>query len=542
MRCRAFDADLMADLTHAGGERYALLCALAYRQTFAGNKLAADANGKPLLFPKQSFCNGCISTVEVLFSQAPFFLALNPELSKAMLIPVLNYASSPRWPYDYTPRNLGLYPFATGQGFGTTMLDGIPEPVEDIGNMLIMLTALAKWQGNAKFAESWWTTVSKWTAYLIANGLDSENTLSAREFGLHSCHADQVLQAIIGIGGYARLCELAGKREEAAKHRTIARDFASKWTEMAKEDGRAREFYHPPMWWGLKHNLIWDRVLGLNLIPESVGDQEIEWMLKVQSDPYGPPINTGTESGLIDWSLWGIASARDRKDFESLLKPIFRYAHETPTRAPLAEWFDTAKGTQRGDKASPAVGGIFIKLLSDPDLWAKWARRAASTPGAWAPLTVSDPATLTEVVPTARQAPANWKYTLEKPGDNWFRPEYDDAGWKEGPSGFGAADTPGATVRTDWSTKEIWLRRTVELPDKPLKNPSLVAYFDEDATVYVNGVLAADLVGFVTAYDYFNLTPEGLAALRPGRNLLAIHAQQTNDRQYIDVGLAADLW
>ena len=100
-RCSAFDESLMADLTTVGGEKYAALCALAYRQTFAANKLAADSSGKPLLFPKENHSNGCISTVDVLFPQAPFFLTLSPALTKAMLIPVLDYADSPKWPYGY---------------------------------------------------------------------------------------------------------------------------------------------------------------------------------------------------------------------------------------------------------------------------------------------------------------------------------------------------------------------------------------------------------------------------------------------------------
>ena len=108
--CRNFDDELMSDLTRSGGRQYALLCALAYRQTLAGNKLAADAHGHPLLFPKENFSNGCISTVDVLFPQAPFFLVFSPGCTRAMLVPILDYASSPRWPYSYAPHDLGTYP------------------------------------------------------------------------------------------------------------------------------------------------------------------------------------------------------------------------------------------------------------------------------------------------------------------------------------------------------------------------------------------------------------------------------------------------
>lgn len=41
-RCEAFDAELMSDLRRAGGEEYARIAALAFRQTIAAHKLAAD--------------------------------------------------------------------------------------------------------------------------------------------------------------------------------------------------------------------------------------------------------------------------------------------------------------------------------------------------------------------------------------------------------------------------------------------------------------------------------------------------------------------
>lgn len=76
-----------------------------------------------------------------------------------------------------------------------------------------------------------------------------------------------------------------------------------RWLELAKDDGRTRLAYHQPGTWSMKHNLIWDRVLGLNLFPASIGDAEIAWYLKVQNR-YGLPVDNRTDTCLIDWALW----------------------------------------------------------------------------------------------------------------------------------------------------------------------------------------------------------------------------------------------
>src|SRR5207244_4223151 len=93
-RCEALDTELMADLRKAGGEKYARLAALAYRQCFAAGKFVADANGQPLQFCKENHSNGCIGTSDVFYPMAPQFLLFGPTLAKSFLVPFMNYAES----------------------------------------------------------------------------------------------------------------------------------------------------------------------------------------------------------------------------------------------------------------------------------------------------------------------------------------------------------------------------------------------------------------------------------------------------------------
>jgi len=141
------------------------------------------------------------------------------------------------------------------------------------------------------------------------------------------------------------------------------------------------------------------------------------------------------------------------------------------------------------------------------------------------------------VLPTSQAEGFSWRYTFQNPGEGWFRPDFDDSSWQEGPAGFGMPKTPGAVVRTQWNTKDIWLRRSFQLAGVGGGQLWLSVHHDEDVEIYINGVLAASATGFTTSYEELPLTPQGRAALRPGRNVMAVHCKQTVGGQYIDVGI-----
>jgi hypothetical protein len=141
------------------------------------------------------------------------------------------------------------------------------------------------------------------------------------------------------------------------------------------------------------------------------------------------------------------------------------------------------------------------------------------------------------VLPDAMFGRTLWKYTLEKPPDDWTQPEFDASAWKEGAAGFAGAGTPGIRMNSAWKTSDIWLRVGFVLTAAECAGLKLRVFHDEDAEVYVNGVLAVKLAGFGTDYVELTPTPEAVAALRPGHNTVAVHCHQTSGGQGIDVGV-----
>ena len=131
----------------------------------------------------------------------------------------------------------------------------------------------------------------------------------------------------------------------------------------------------------------------------------------------------------------------------------------------------------------------------------------------------------------------NWKYTTEKPAADWFKTEFDSTAWKEGAGGFGTAGTPGLFPNSTWDTSDIWLRQEFTLKKDEMSGIQLQVFHDEDAEIYLNGVLAVKLSGYITDYDEFEISKEAAAALQPGRNTIAVHCHQTTGGQGIDVGI-----
>ncbi len=375
--CLKFDAELTADLLKVGDEKFAALASLSFRQAISAHKLAVDADGTLLYMSKENFSNGCIDTVDVTYPSSPFFLLFNPSLLKAQLTPILDYSASGRWKFPFAPHDLGTYPKANGQVYGggeETERDQMP--VEECGNMLVMLAALAHQEGNADYSLKHWATITQWANYLKEKGLDPENQLCTDDFAGHLAHnANLSLKAVMGLGGYAQLCERAGKTAEAADYRKAAQEMAHRWEPMAKDGDHYKLAFDAAGSWSQKYNLVWDKLLGIHLFPEEIARKEVAHYLKVQQK-YGLPLDNRKDYTKLDWCVWSATLAENKADFDALISPLYLWMNETTSRVPLTDWYGTADGKQVGFQARSVVGGVFIPFLKSPELWKKWSHRS----------------------------------------------------------------------------------------------------------------------------------------------------------------------
>lgn len=369
-RAAAFDADLIGKLERAGGPTYARLGILALRQCLAGHILVEDFDGTLLHFSKENSSNGSMGTVDITYPSAPFFLYFNPALLEAQLRPVLDYAASGRWPFPFAPHDVGRYPHANGQNYGggdRTAHDQMP--VEESGNMLILVAALYRRTGTADLARRFWPQLRQWADYLAVHGLDPDNQLCTDDFAGHMPHnANLSIKAILGLGAFGLLCRALGEADEAERVLAIARDWAGQWQQKAADGDHTRLAFDRAGTWSQKYNLVWDRILGLDLFPASLARREMAHYRR-SADRYGLPLDSRKAYTKLDWLVWSACLTGERADFDALLAPVAAWLDAAPARVPLSDWYETDTGLQTEDYggffARSVVGGIFIKLMLD---------------------------------------------------------------------------------------------------------------------------------------------------------------------------------
>ena len=367
-RCEDFSNQLWQEAVHTGGERYAQLLLLAYRQVIGGHALCEDPEGRLLFVSKECFSNGCAATADVSYPSIPLFLRYQPRLVFGMMRPLIRYAASDAWPFDFAPHDAGQFPLLNGQVYssGTDPQDQMP--VEECGNMLLMTAAATAASGDMSFVNESWELLTTWAGYLRQHGLDPENQLCTDDFAGHLAHnCNLSIKAILGVAAYGRLLHRRGEEAEGERWIEAACSMAREWVERAGNgDGTYRLAFDRPGTFSMKYNAVWDKLLGLRVFPQGVWDKELKSYL-TRLNPYGMPLDNRAAYTKSDWMVW-VASMMNKEDFEVMVSTLWDAYDTMPNRVPLGDWYETEDAWQakyREFQNRTVQGGLFMRLLSE---------------------------------------------------------------------------------------------------------------------------------------------------------------------------------
>jgi len=218
--------------------------------------------------------------------------------------------------------------------------------------------------------------LTKWAEFLLQKGFDPDKQLCTDDFAGHLAHNTNLsIKAIEALAAYAQLADKLGNHAAAEKYGSAAKNMASKWVDLAADGDHYRLAFDKTGTWSQKYNLVWDTILGLHLFPPDVAKREVEFY-KTHMNPYGLPLDNRATYTKLDWTVWSATLSTSPADFQAIVEPIDQFLNKTPDRVPMSDWYDTVTAKQVGFQARSVVGGVYIKMLSSPEMWTKWANRS----------------------------------------------------------------------------------------------------------------------------------------------------------------------
>ncbi|EIW78712.1 DUF1793-domain-containing protein [Coniophora puteana RWD-64-598 SS2] len=373
-----FDAKVKSDASAISDHYYALV-ALTIRQAFGGLELTLGKNSdgswntdNPYLFLKEISSDGNMQTVDVMFPMWPLVLYTNPTLGKYLLKPLLDFQATGIWTYGYAVHDLGQkFPDATGYSDETKVEK---MPVEESGNMLIMLTSYVQATNDTSMISSYISALETWTDYLTTNALTPGGQLSTDDFepspdGGYLNQTNLAIKAAVAIKGMSIMEGLIGNTDKQSQYSDTAAQFSTFIVQTAMDpSGQHLNFnYGNSSSWLSAYNLWADKLLQTNVFPQSVIDTETAWY-KTQVGQYGLALDSREPWSKTDWQLWTAAFVSDVDVRNSIIDG--QYAYLTDGNAlnmfPYSDLYETGSGAAHTFGSQPFGSGITYEFQARP--------------------------------------------------------------------------------------------------------------------------------------------------------------------------------
>ncbi|MBQ8685734.1 MAG: DUF4965 domain-containing protein [Clostridia bacterium] len=362
----------------AFGEEYLHILKASYRQAIAAHKLVKDGKGRVLFLSKECGSGGCVATVDVTYPSMPLFLAYRPELVKASMEPVFEFARMDVWDYEFAPHDVGMYPFCNGQyygvknkeegkygrdiGFRDWVSDVLPSyylypagsdiydfdrqmPVEECADMLLIGAMYLRRSGDKEFIRANFDLLQKWCNYLINDGLIPQNQLCTDDFLSHiDKNVNLSIKSVVSLGAFAQMCEVLGASGEAVRRiaekraREIMAMFRGRPSPLSFDDG-ADSF-------SMKYNLLCDKLLKLRLFSDEFIEREVDTML-AHACEFGCPLDYRSETTKTDWMLWMAALTEDKEKIRTIVGFIYDFLTRSEDRRAFPDWYDCKTGAAK---------------------------------------------------------------------------------------------------------------------------------------------------------------------------------------------------
>lgn len=143
---------------------------------------------------------------------------------------------------------------------------------------------------------------------------------------------------------------------------------------------------------------------------------------------------------------------------------------------------------------------------------------------------------LKAIAATSEKAPWTGMYTFTKPANGWEKPDFIDTRWNQSQAAFGTPDEDN--VKTLWETKDIWVRRTIDIQEDLSGRKIFLEYSHDDTfELYINGIQVVK-----TGYEWhknviIELNDKVKNTLKKGKNVIAAHCNNKTGGALVDFGI-----